>query len=97
MECFVAAVSHAARSDVLAVAHTLRDAGIAVEYALSDAALGKQLKLADARGARLAVVIGPDDRARGEVQVKDLAAKTQTAVALADVAAHCAKLLTSTG
>lgn len=97
VECFVAAVSHADRSDVLAVAHTLRDAGIAVEYALSDAALGKQLKLADARGARLAVVIGPDDRARGEVQVKDLAAKTQTAVALADVAAHCAKLLTSTG
>ena len=38
-------------------------------------ALGKQLKLADARRARFAVVIGPDDRARGEVMVKDLRAR----------------------
>ena len=39
--------------------------------------MGKQLKLADARNARFAVVIGPDDRARGEVMVKDLAGKGQ--------------------
>ena len=44
-----------------------------MEYALQPQALGKQLKQADARGARCAVVIGPDDRARGEVQLKDLA------------------------
>src|SRR6266481_8648882 len=62
---------------VLALAHELRDAGLRAEYALGPQAVGRQLKLADARNARLAVVIGPDDRARGEVMVKDLAGKSQ--------------------
>ena len=43
-------------------------------------AVGKQLKLADARSARLAVVVGPDDRARGEVMLKDLRGRTQESV-----------------
>ena len=64
----------------LRLTHELRDAGLAVEYALSPQPLGKQLKLADVRGARIAVVIGPDDRARGEVMLKDLRAKAQRAV-----------------
>ena len=43
-------------------------------------AIGKQLKEADARGARTAIIIGPDDRARGEVQLKHLGDKTQHSV-----------------
>jgi histidyl-tRNA synthetase len=62
---------------VLALAHQLRDAGLRVEYALSPQAVGKQLKLADARNARLAVVIGPDERARGEIVLKDLRTGSQ--------------------
>jgi histidyl-tRNA synthetase len=56
-----------------------------VEHTLRVESLGKQLRLADARGARYAVVIGPDDRARGEVQLKDLKAKTQRAVPAAEL------------
>jgi histidyl-tRNA synthetase len=67
---------------VLALAHQLRDAGLRVEYALSPQAVGKQLKLADARNARLAVVIGPDERARGEIVIKDLRAGSQENVSL---------------
>jgi histidyl-tRNA synthetase len=59
---------------------------------LSGGAVGKQLKLADSRNARVAIVIGPDDRARGEVMVKDLAAKTQKSVPLADVLAALSAL-----
>ncbi|MCA9722710.1 MAG: histidine--tRNA ligase, partial [Gemmatimonadetes bacterium] len=51
------------------------------------------LRQADARGARLAVVIGPDDRATGMVQVKDLHEKTQVAVARDAVVAHCTATL----
>ncbi len=80
LDAFVAAVTEDDLPHALALVHELRDAGLAVEYALAPQALGKQLKQADARGARRAVVVGPDDRARGEVQVKDLAAKTQVAV-----------------
>jgi histidyl-tRNA synthetase len=81
IEVFVAGVTEDDRPHVLALAHELRDAGVRTEYALAAQGLGKQLKLADARQARLAIVIGPDDRARGEVMVKDLAGKSQEAVA----------------
>ncbi len=48
----------------------------------------KQLKLANARSARFAIVIGPDDRARGEVAIKDLASKTQVSLAPAAAVDH---------
>jgi histidyl-tRNA synthetase len=80
VDVFVAVVSPAERPAALGLTHRLRDAGFRVEYALADQALGKQLRLADARGARAAVVLGPDDLARGEAVVKDLAAGTQRAV-----------------
>jgi len=81
IDVFVAGVTEDDRPHVLALAHELRDAGVRTEYVLAGHGLGKQLKLADARQARLAVVIGPDDRARGEVMVKDLRGKAQEAVA----------------
>jgi histidyl-tRNA synthetase len=97
IDCFVAAVGTEDLPEVLRLAHHLRENGIATEYALGPAPLGKQLKAADARGARIAVVIGPDDRARGEVQVKDLRNKSQEAVPFDLAAERCLALLTSTG
>jgi histidyl-tRNA synthetase len=81
IDVFLAAITEADMPFVLRLAHELRDAGLRVEYALGAQAVGKQLKLADARKARFAVVIGPDDRARGEVMVKDLEGKGQEGVA----------------
>ena len=81
---------------VLRLAHELRDVGLRVEYAFNAGGVGKQLKLADARGARLAVVIGPDDRARGEVQLRDLAGSTQSSVAVGTLAIRCRELLMRT-
>ena len=56
-----------------------------MEYALSPQAVGKQLKLADARNARLAVVVGPDERARGEIVIKDLRSGSQETVPLQSI------------
>ena len=95
IDAFVAGVTDADLPYVLHVVHDLREAGIRVEYALRADAVGKQLKLADARQAAFAVVIGPDDRARGEVQLKDLRAKTQRAVAAAALRAELAAALAS--
>jgi histidyl-tRNA synthetase len=67
---------------VLSLAHSLRDVGLRVEYALSPQAVGKQLKLADARHARLAAVLGPDERARGDIVLKDLQSGSQEMVPL---------------
>lgn len=97
IDVFVAGVTAEDRPHVLAMAHDLRDAGIRVEYALRYEAVGKQFKLADARNAAFAVVIGPDDRARGEVQLKDLAGKVQRAVKASDVAGELKRLLAGAG
>jgi histidyl-tRNA synthetase len=51
------------------------------------------LKLADNRHARLAVVVGPDERARGEVVLKDLNAKSQTSEPRSALRARIAELL----
>jgi histidyl-tRNA synthetase len=92
IDVFLAAVTEADLPHVLRLAHEVRDAGLRAEYALGSQAVGKQLKLADARNARFAVVIGPDDRARGEVMVKDLAGKGQEAVPRSQVVERLARV-----
>lgn len=72
IDVFVAHVTAEERSMALGISHRLRDAGFRVEHALNDTGLGKQLKLANSRGARLAVVVGPDDRVKGEAVLRDL-------------------------
>jgi histidyl-tRNA synthetase len=88
IDVFLAAVTDDDVPHVLGMAHELRDAGLRVEFSLGAQAIGKQLKLADARNARWAVVVGPDDRARGEVMVKELKAKEQRSVRREELAAE---------
>jgi histidyl-tRNA synthetase len=56
-----------------ALAAELRAAGIRAEAYVGTGKMGDQFKYADKRGAAIAVVEGPDERARGEVTLKDLA------------------------
>jgi histidyl-tRNA synthetase len=81
LDVFVAGVTADDQLAVLTLVHELRDAGLSVEFALGGQALGKQFKLADARGAAYVAVIGPDDRARGEVMLKELGRGEQLSVA----------------
>jgi histidyl-tRNA synthetase len=96
VDVFLAAIGQEDLAEVLGLARELRDAGLRVEYALSPQAVGKQLKLADTRGARVAIVVGPDDRARGEVMVKDLRGKGQVSVGRGAVRDHVAGLVRGT-
>ena len=93
IDVFVAGVTADDLPHVLRISHELRNAGVRVEYAMNANALGKQLNLANARGAPLAVVIGPDDRARGEVQLKNLINKTQDAIPTASLVARLSSLI----
>ena len=90
LDVFVASITPEDEADALALAHELRDAGFSVEFAMAGQAVGKQLKLADARDARWAAVIGPDDRAKGEVVLKDLQGDGQRSVKRDAVAATIA-------
>jgi histidyl-tRNA synthetase len=54
------------------MAAELRDAGLRAEVYLGGSNFAKQLKYADKRGAPLAIIQGEDERAKGEVTIKDL-------------------------
>jgi histidyl-tRNA synthetase len=91
IDVFLAFITQDDLPPLLTLAHQLRNAGLRVEYALSPQAVGKQLKLADARNARVAVVLGPDERARGELIVKHLGTGDQRAVPLSAAVEHILK------
>ena len=66
-----------------------RRAGVRAEMAYKGN-MKRRMERANRIGARAAIIIGDAELARGVAQVKDLAAGTQTEVALTDLAAHLA-------
>jgi histidyl-tRNA synthetase len=75
------------------VARSLRQAGLRVEMDLAGGKLGKQLERASKRGARLALMMGPEEAAAGTVVVKDLRDGAQQTVAKSDLPAIARSLL----
>jgi histidyl-tRNA synthetase len=69
---FLVAVTAEDTTAVLTLSHELRDRGVRVEFALKEQTIAKQLKLAAARGARFAVIVGPEERRAERVMVRDL-------------------------
>ena len=67
--------------DALRLAFELRAAGLRVDLYPEADKLGKQFKYAAARGVRFVTVLGADERARGEVTVKNMVTGEQSAVA----------------
>jgi len=66
------------------MAHDLRSAGIRAEMYLGTSGLKAQMKYADKRGAPCVVIQGSEERARGEVQIKDLIEGAKAAAAIKD-------------
>ncbi len=60
--------------------HQLRAAGVRVEYTLKGLVFGKQLKTALESGAKLALLYGGDELARGVVKVRDLTGRAEREV-----------------
>jgi histidyl-tRNA synthetase len=59
-------------ADYQGMVKRLRDAGIRAELYLGAGKLGPQFKYADRRGSPCVVIQGGDEKAKGEVQIKDL-------------------------
>jgi histidyl-tRNA synthetase len=71
-------------ADYQRMVKTLRDAGIRAELYLGNPKnLGNQLKYADRRNAPCVVIQGGDEKAKGEVQIKDLIEGAKAAAAIA--------------
>ncbi|MDE2446743.1 MAG: histidine--tRNA ligase [Alphaproteobacteria bacterium] len=60
------------QGDYWRMVQQLRQAGIRSEMSLGAANMGKQMKYADKRGSPLVVIQGGDEKAKGEVTIKDL-------------------------
>jgi histidyl-tRNA synthetase len=67
------------RADALNLASELRARGLRVDVYPEADKLGKQFKYASTRGIPLVAIVGDDERARGEVAIKDMRSGYQAA------------------
>ena len=81
-EVYVARVEPGVAGATFAIASELRDAGIATELDHVGRSLKSQFKQADRLGARLVVVVGPDELGAGEVTLRDMDTKEESRVAV---------------
>ncbi|HEU0062329.1 MAG TPA: histidine--tRNA ligase [Hyphomicrobiaceae bacterium] len=66
------------------MAQSLRQAGIRAEIYLGNAGMKAQMKYADKRRAPCVVIQGSNERAKGEVEIKDLVAGAKAAATIKD-------------
>jgi histidyl-tRNA synthetase len=83
----VVPVGDAAELEALKLTQTLRQAGFIVDLGYGGK-VAKRMKRADKIQARVALVLGEDELARGAVVLRDLDAGTQTEIPLAQVTQH---------
>ena len=70
-------------ADYQRMAAQLRNAGVAAEIYLGASGMKAQMKYADRRNSPLAIIQGSDEKARGEVTIKDLVAGAKAAANIA--------------
>lgn len=77
----------AERKAAFGAIQALRAAGFRVDYPLKEVAFGKQFKAAAEAGARLALIFGSDELAKGIVKVRDMNDRSERDVALGEIVA----------
>jgi histidyl-tRNA synthetase len=76
--------------------HALRAAGYRVEYPMKDLAFGKQFKAAAESGAKLALIYGGDEIAKGIVKIRDLTERSERDVPRPELLATVRDFFTGT-
>jgi histidyl-tRNA synthetase len=69
-------------ADYQRIVAQLRAAGVAAELYLGGAGMKAQMKYADRRNSPLVILQGSDEKAKGEIQIKDLVAGAKAAAAI---------------
>lgn len=94
-QLYVAPLSNSQIAPALLLAERLRELELRVECDCAGGSLKSQLKRADRSGARLALLIGDNEQARGVVTVKDLRRDSaQTELTHTDIAEYVKRKLT---
>ena len=84
-DVMVTLFEHEPVEEALKLAADLRSAGLRVDVYPEADKLGKQFKYAASRNVTFVIIAGADERAKGEVTVKNLTTGEQTSVARSDV------------
>lgn len=85
IDYFIVTIGSEQRDVVWGLAHRLREEGHGVAYALRDQSVRKQFQSAGSLGARFAIVLGPDELARGEAVVRTMESGEERTVPLSDI------------
>jgi histidyl-tRNA synthetase len=91
LDVFVACYSADENGVAIQLAQRLRGAGLRVDRSLQPATLSRQLRQAETGGARIALIVAPDELRRGEVVVRNLVTGSQSAVLIDQVASALAE------
>ena len=90
---YVAVVDDSVRPQAFSILQQLRDAGIRAEGDTQGRSLKSQFKVAGKMDAALAVVVGPDELAAGQVTIRDFSTHEERQVGIGQVAQQVASLL----
>lgn len=77
----------------LRLANELRAAGFTVDRAYDGRSMKSQMKVADRSGARIAIIIGPDEAEAGNCTVRNLMTSEQSLVLQTEVVTHLASIV----
>jgi histidyl-tRNA synthetase len=80
LHVYVVCVAPELQDEVPGVLHALRAAGMRADTDYLNRSVRGQMRDANHRGARFAVVLGPDEWARGRVKVRDMTGQTEEEV-----------------
>lgn len=92
IDAYLVIADEAARPHALAALHDLRAAQLRIDYPFAPAKVGKQFQAAEEKKARFAIVFGAE---YPTVIIKDLVARTQTEIAIDQLAAEVAQRVAS--
>ena len=93
VQCFVVDITGGEVATALCL--LLREAGVSTDRAFDGRSMKAQMKAASKSGARVAVIVGDDEKAAGTATVRDLVEGDQTAVELEAVVDQIRKVLDS--
>ncbi len=84
-EVLVVPVDKPLEKDAVKIAQSLRASGLSCDLELMERGLGKSLEYASKAGVKFVVIVGRNEIAKGEAVLKDMAAKTEENVKIADI------------
>jgi len=82
-------------SSALQLSTTLRRAGYSVDRSFDGRSMKSQMKSADRSGARLAIIVGSDEKLTGACTVRDLTTSEQITISQDEIIAHLATVVGS--